>query len=260
MTTTVDLFTDGHVHTSLCHHATGTMEAYVRAAVEKGLQRLVFLEHLEVGINYFENTWLNEVDFALYFKEGKRLKEMYAGVIDIGMGVEVGYNPQALVGVAGFLGKYKWDRIGLSYHYFADNGRHINMLSRKKTNLDDFSRIGVAKVISSYFAGLISAVEQVPAQVLCHLDAVLRFHPDVCFDSNHEQQINLLLDMVARKNMALEINTSGFDYRGTPYPQAWIVQKAIEKNIALCLGSDAHHPKDVGRYFERIPDFFKALQ
>jgi len=255
MTSSIDLYTDGHVHTSLCHHATGTMEEYVRAAIEKGLHRIVFLEHLETRVHYFETTWLNAVDFTYYFEEGKRLQDMYAGIIDIGTGVEVGYNPGAEADILVFLAKYSWDRIGLSYHYFEENGRHINMLSRKKANWDEFSRIGVSKVISGYFAGLISAVQRLPANVLCHLDAVLRFHPDLHLTGKHKEQICVLLDMVAQKGMALEINTSGFDYRGTPYPQAWIVQKAIEKKINLCLGSDAHQPRDVGRYFERIPGF-----
>jgi len=260
MTIFVDLNTDGHVHTSLCHHASGTMEEYVRAAIKKGLHRLVFLEHLEVGVHYFETTWLNSVDFRRYFDEGNRLKERYAGLIDIGLGVEVGYNPSAEAEILDFLAKYTWDRIGLSYHYFEENGRHINMLSRKKVNWDEFSRIGVSKVIGSYFDGLISAVHNIPAQVLCHLDAVLRFHPDLYFDDRHKDQIAVLLDAVGHKAMALEINTSGYVHRGSPYPQAWIVEKAVEKGIHLSLGSDAHRPEDVGRYFDRIPDFMKALR
>ena len=45
----IDLRTDGHVHTSLCNHASGTMEEYVKAAIGKGLEAIVFLEHLETG-------------------------------------------------------------------------------------------------------------------------------------------------------------------------------------------------------------------
>ena len=37
---------DYHVHTSLCNHATGTMEQYVRAGVDKGLTTIGFLDHL----------------------------------------------------------------------------------------------------------------------------------------------------------------------------------------------------------------------
>ena len=118
----IDTSTDGHIHTRLCHHASGEMEEYVQAAVERGLKKLVFLEHLEVGINYFEATWLTEDDFKIYFQEGKRLQEKYHDSIAIGLGVEVGYNPKRVKDIISFLDQYKWDRIGVSYHYFEIGG------------------------------------------------------------------------------------------------------------------------------------------
>ena len=71
----IDTSIDGHVHTRLCHHASGEMEEYVQTAIDRGLKKLVFLEHLEIGINYFESTWLTDDDFKIYFAEGKRLQE-----------------------------------------------------------------------------------------------------------------------------------------------------------------------------------------
>ena len=43
------------------------MEQYVQSAIGKGLRHMVFLEHLEEGINYPERTWLTEEDFGLLF-------------------------------------------------------------------------------------------------------------------------------------------------------------------------------------------------
>lgn len=255
----IDLYTDGHVHTTLCHHATGTMEEYVAAALGKGLKRLIFLEHLEKGVEYFESTWLNEVDFEYYFSEGKRLKQLYDGKIEVCIGVEVGYNPGEVDTILAFLARYSWDCVGLSYHFIEDNGRHINLLSRKQANWDEISRIGVSNVLGRYFEGLISAVQQIPAHLLCHLDAALRFHPDVYLNKKHQEQIFLLLDLIEQQKMVLEINTSGFAHRGTPYPQEWIVKKAIEKNLSFRLGSDAHHPSDVGQYFSRVPEYLNSI-
>lgn len=252
----IDQLTDGHVHTRLCHHASGSMEDYVRAAIAKGLKRLVFLEHLEMGIDYFEATWLSTDDFAVYHDEGRRLQERYSDTIEVGLGVEVGYNPQEVDALARFIERYCWDRVGLSYHFMRENNRHINMLSRKQVNLDAFSKIGVASIVRRYFDGLIEAVQILPVQVLCHLDAVLRFHPDLQFTDENRDQILTLLEILSRKKISLEVNTSGFVHRGEPYPQKWILHKALEKGIQLCLGSDAHHPKDVGRYFNRFPEWF----
>ncbi len=85
---------DIHIHTRFCGHATGEMEEYVQAAIQKKLKKIIFLEHMEEGIRYFQGkTWLSEDDFDAYFAEGQRLRSTYAAEIEIGLGVECGYNP-----------------------------------------------------------------------------------------------------------------------------------------------------------------------
>lgn len=248
----IDTSIDGHVHTRLCRHAGGEMEEYVRAAIEQGLKKLIFLEHLEMGINYFESTWLTKDDFEIYFQEGKRLQEKYQGSIVIGLGVEVGYNPKRANELIGFLNQYKWDRIGVSYHFLEIDGEHFNVVSSKQSNMDAFSRFGVDKAMVLYFEHLKEAAEALPGNVLCHLDAVLRYHPDVLFTNKHFEMVQDIFKVMALKNMALEVNTSGFRLRNEPYPAPFLLKEAKEYGIPLVAGSDAHRPRDVGRYFDRL--------
>ena len=244
----IDLKTDGHVHTSLCHHASGSMEDYVLAAIDRGLERLLFLEHLEVGIDYFECTWLTQHDFDRYFTEGQRLQAKYGERLVIGLGVEVGYNPDRSEEILERLAERHWDRIAVSYHFMRIDNQHYNLVSRKLRNLEAFGKSGVSRVISTYFDTVLEAVETVPAEVVCHLDAVLRYHPDLHLEQNHYRQIDSILTAMAARDMALEVNTSGFRLRGEPFPTWNIVQQAIEMNIPLVAGSDAHRPEDVGRF------------
>jgi histidinol-phosphatase (PHP family) len=58
--------------------------------------------------------------------------------------------------------------------------------------------------------------------------------------------------------MALEINTSGFDLNGFPFPPVGIIKRADELGIALIPGSDAHQPSDVGRYFKQLPELLDS--
>ncbi len=210
--TNFDLKTDGHVHSRLCHHAVGEMEDYVLAACDKGLERLIFLEHFETGIRYFETTWLTPADFEVYFATGRALQRKYQGRIDIGLGVEVGYNPDGVEETSAFLRQYQWDRIGLSYHFMGHGDRHLNMLSRKPENMAEFSRLGVESVIRAYLQTLLEALGQLPVTVLCHLDAALRHHPQINFNHGHQQQMVAILEELAARGIALEINTSGFDH------------------------------------------------
>lgn len=250
----IDLKTDGHVHSRLCHHAVGEMEDYVLAARDKGLERLVFLEHFETGIRYFETSWLTPADFELYFATGRALQQKYQGQIDIGLGVEIGYNPEGIEETHAFLGQYQWDRVGLSYHFMGHDDRHLNMLSRKQENMLEFTKLGVPGITHDYLEGLRLALGQLPVTVLCHLDAALRHHPEIAFDQGHQGQMVAILVELATRGIALEINTSGFDHpRRQPYPPPWLARQAVAMGVKLVAGSDAHRPQDVGRYFERLP-------
>ncbi|MCK4838012.1 MAG: histidinol-phosphatase [Desulfobulbaceae bacterium] len=251
----IDLKIDGHVHTSMCHHASGSMEDYVLAAIDRGLERLFFLEHLEVGINYFECTWLSRQDFDNYFQEGLRLREKYGDRLFVGLGVEVGYNPERSQEILERLAERTWDRVAVSYHFMRVGDQHYNLVSRKSHNLEALGRLGVAKVVAAYFDTVLEAVQTVPAEVVCHLDAVLRYHPDIHFEQSHYRQIELILAAMAERGMALEVNASGCRMRGEPFPARDIVREAVLRKIPLAAGSDAHRPEDVGR-FELLAETF----
>lgn len=256
----IDTKTDGHVHTRLCHHARGEMEDYVRAALARGLKKLIFLEHLETEINYFESTWLKDRDFAYYFQEGKRLQDKYKGRLEIGLGVEAGYNPDHRDAILKRLAAHEWDRIGISYHFMKHKDCHLNLLSRKQANITALAGLGVNRVLTSYFSVLKEAVENLPGDTLCHFDAALRHLPDVQLTAEHHHLIDELLDSVARKGLAVEVNTSGYPLRGMPYPAPALIKKTIERGIPLVAGSDAHKPEDVGRFFDQLAELVEQLK
>lgn len=259
----IDLHFDGHMHTRWCHHAIGTMEEYVLSAIEKGLERIVFLEHMEAaGVKYFETTWLTEQDFDDYFEEGKRLQDRYGDQLTIGLGVEVGYSAAHQQELRDRLQRRTWDQVGISYHFMPVPGRafDLNLVSRKEQNILAIAETGCESVLTSYFDILIQAVRVLPGTILCHLDAALRFQPGLQLTQGHWQQIGELLDTVKEQGMALEINTSGFAIRGTPFPAPAIIQMAINREIPLLAGSDAHRPEDVGRYFEQLPEMLDQFQ
>ncbi len=260
MTSLIDTSFDGHVHTKLCHHAVGEMEEYVQQAIRRGLRTLCFMEHLETEIAYQPPCWLEDEDFAVYFDEGHRLKHRYHGQIEIRLGVEMGFNPLAPEAIEQRLARFPIERVGLSCHFHLHDGNHLNLLSRRKQSLDRLAALGAETVITTYLETLIQAVNRMPCDVLCHLDAVLRHLPGISFNNSHRQQVIRLLDAIKARGVALEINTSGFDYRGSPFPAAWIITEALQRDIPLQAGSDAHQPPDVGRYFAQLPDYLESLR
>jgi len=255
------LHTDGHIHTKYCHHAKGEMEEYVLCAISKGLKEIVFLEHMEAGVLYFEPTWLTDTDFDTYFSIGHLLQKKYRDTIRISLGVEVGYSLSHKEELLKRLAKRKWDRIGVSYHFMpgAPGEQHLNLLSRKEKSIKAIAAIGCKQTLKNYFSALTEAVQVLPGTVLCHLDAALRFQPSITINDDHKGQIKILLEAVKKKGMALEINTSGFTIRGTPFPASFILKEAMELGIPLVTGSDAHRPEDVARDFNLLPAYMQSI-
>jgi len=227
----------------------------VQASVKRGLRKIVFLEHMEEGILPLSGrTWLSEEDFEKYFTEGLRLQSKYAGVINIGLGVECGYNHEYYDMLIARLGKRCWDQIGISCHFLKIPGlaNHLNMFSRRKENIQLALQVGSETILSRYFAALGEAISHLPGTMLCHLDGALRYVPGALLTESHYRQIDSLLQTVKRRKMALEINSSGFAIRQEQFPNRRILSMATAYDIPLVFGSDAHKPGDVGRYFDRL--------
>jgi len=261
--TTADILfptaTDSHVHTRLCCHATGEMEEYVTAAIGRGLDGLIFLEHMEEGIDNDERTWLTEQDFDSYFTEGKRLQGKYKKELQIGLGVECGYNPEHQQAIVSRLGSRDWDDVGVSCHFIDSPGGHINLFSRKEQNLEKARKAGPKQLLDTYFDTLLEAVVTLPGSKLCHLDGALRFLPTTRLTDSHLEKINRLLLAVKKKGMSLEVNSSGFDIRGEQFPSHAILEMAISLQIPLTAGSDAHKPEQVGRHFEQMKKLVSTI-
>lgn len=237
------------------------MEEYVLSAMKLGLAELFFLEHMELGIQTHRKTWLTEQDFDYYWSEGRRLQKLYGDRIRIGLGVELGYNSYKVEELINLVSLRPWDRIGISCHFLQlqEGEPHLNLLSRHKENIERAIRFGAETILTRYFKELTDAVNLLPGHILCHLDAPLRYVDNLTLTQAHYTQIEHLLAAVKKKNMALEINTSGYAIRGEPFPTKKILAMAIDQDISLVASSDAHHPDDVGRYFSRLPELLSSI-
>jgi histidinol-phosphatase (PHP family) len=231
------------------------MWEYVEVAIRKGLKKIIFLEHMEEGIRHSQGkTWLTADDFDAYFAEGQRLQAEYDGKIVIGLGVECGYNPDCRDILLTRLGERRWDQIGISCHFLKIDGMadHLNMFSSKESNIVLARQVGAETILDRYFSTLTEAVHSLPGTMLCHLDAALRYLPEISFTESHYASIDTLLQAVSAHGMAIEINSSGFAIRREQFPNRRILTMAQSYNIPFIFGSDAHKPEDVGRYFDLI--------
>ncbi len=245
---------DCHVHTFRCNHAVGTMEECVEAAVSADLEEIGFLEHIEVGIDYPRRTWLTPELLDEYYEEGLALREKHERRIRVRLGVEVGFNPEAVEGTRDLIGRHPWDRVGLSYHFIHSDliGRHVNLCScRDPLNARGVEAIGLRETTRRYFQTLAEGIALLRPSMVCHVDVLERNYPSFQEDPEIWALIEKVLCETRQAGAALEINTGGYTYRGSFYPSPAILGRAFELGIPFVFSSDAHAPAEVGRCFDR---------
>ena len=257
----INPLSDGHIHTAYCHHAVGEMEDYVISAIEKGLEEIFFLEHMEEGIQAERITWLSEEDFDRYFIDGLRLRKKYGDRITIGLGVEVGFNPTHVESLLARIHNRPWDRIGVSLHFlrYQQSKPHLNLVSKRDPHLSRLNITEAAAIEREYYRQLREAVDLLPGKVVCHIDGVLRYYPQRHKLEPPWDLIDILLDAIAEKGVALEVNTSGHAIRNEVFPGKTILQKALARKIPLVAGSDAHKPDDIGYGFDNLNSYLENL-
>lgn len=250
---------DFHIHTKYCNHAVGEMSEYVESAIARGLDAMGFLEHYEVGINYYKKNWLTYDELSIYYEQGLKLREQFGAQIKIYLGVELGINLTQIEALKKGLEKHPWDHVGLSFHYLQFEPYNINVCSGSANNLKQMANYGLQKAVQVYFDTLQAGIQAIEADFLCHFDVLWRNYPDIEVTPEIEKRIEGILELVRRKKMALEINTSGFLHRGQQYPATWILVRAHQLGIPFVVGSDSHAPDQIARYFDKVEPLIESL-
>ena len=242
---------DYHVHTRLCNHAHGTMEQYVRCAIEKGVAELCFLDHLTLNEQGCDLS-MGPEDVPLYVYAVRRLQERYRDRIDVKLGMEVDFTPDRMAEAVRILDRFSFDMIGGSIHFVDDR----NIVS-SKTNGS-----GISPDDAEFFDQYLSLIETMADyscfDVICHLDVVKKFgiQPPVDFF----EKMDAILEKIKYKDLVIEVNTSGLSHPARAiYPELVILKRCFEKNIPVTFGSDAHRPEQVGRHFGKAAEILRNI-
>ena len=228
---------DYHMHTPLCKHATGPMEAYVERAIELGLREVGFSDHNPLPNGRGANVRMSEGELEYYVARVLDLRFQYRGQIDVMLGLELDFVEGREDYLAKQIASYPWDYILGSVHY-----------------LDHDCRIGAWSRAAQYprYAELIGKMARSGlCDIVGHLDVIKRsgFPP-----TNH---ISEALKAIAQADIAIEINTSGYRHpeladAPQPYPALPFIEEAIALGIPLTVNSDAHAPEQVGMKFAEM--------
>lgn len=244
-----------HTHLSLCGHAIGMSEDYVKIAIENGYEILGMSDHGPIKPDFmteeeFKYNWLErqmnyDKFINVYLPDCLKTKEKYKNYINFYIGVEIEY-------MYPFHSYYeelreKLDYMNLGVHFFYHNGKITN-------SFDDVTYDNVY----SYALNAKKAMETGLFNIIVHPDVYMYHYKSLdgtrTFDSECEKTARLIIESAIKNNVYLEINVGGlfkvtsnnevmgeFAY---PRDEFWKIVSEY-KEAKVVIGVDAHEPQQL---------------
>ena len=224
-----------HTHTARCGHATGEDEEYVKKAIELGIERLGFSDHIflpdEIGQPGVRCS-INELDN--YIASINHLRGKYEDFVDISIGFEAEYNPQ-------LLDLYRW-LLKEKVQYLI-MGQHCYLCDNKF--LWYGVRDGDISNVQLYVDHVLKGLETGLFKYLAHPDLFLLSYGE--WNEELERESRRLLEGCEKLNIPLEVNVCGMRRRhynevNYSYPNINFFKLASQYNLKFVIGIDAHDP------------------
>jgi len=247
------MFSDYHIHTFLCRHAKGKPEEYLSAAEEHGLSEMGFSDHCPWPSGYDEQFRMSADQYSQYRKIVQDLKNS-SKKVKVRYGIEIDWAPGKMDELSGNIRNEDFDYIIGSVHHI-DGFAFDNPDFASKWKEQDF----VDRIWDRYAENLLEFVEAGGFDIIGHPDLPKKFG---YFPSSYKgflEKMDQMLAEAGKKNMALEVNTSGLRKPvGEIYPSPEFLKLARSHRVMITFGSDAHAPSEIAYRFDFASDFVKS--
>jgi histidinol-phosphatase (PHP family) len=247
---------DLHTHHDRCGHARGSIQEYIETAIDKGLSVIGISDHTPY-FSYeedhpFPHITMPKSEFPLYVVEVLKLKQSYAGKIDVLLGIEADFFPEEVNNYRPYFDRYPFDYIIGSVHHVEG----VSIFNKKRW--EGLSNKEKIRTKETYYSLIEQSAKSGMFQILGHIDAMKGFYPE--FSSIQSKAVEQTLKVIGECNIAIEINTSGkTKYVGGWYPADDILELALHHGVKVTFGSDAHDPDRVGDEFELVQTRLKEI-
>lgn len=244
---------DYHTHTPLCRHADGEPEAYVDAAIAAGVTEYGVADHAPCAPEPFDDWRMLSAELPEYFAWIERARAHAGGRLAIRAGLECDWLPGCEAWIEDLTGRHAWDYLIGSVHYLGgwdfDNPKWVPMGRWNEYDID--------QVWGDYWKAYADMARSGLFDILAHADLVKKFGhvPAGDLDRFYEPAI----DEIAAAGCTIEINTAGWHKPcAEQYPHSRFLELARSAGVPLVISSDAHHPREVGRDFDKAIALAKA--
>lgn len=242
---------DFHVHTDNSYDGNHSATFICEKAEFNNLRAIAFTDHCEV--DRCVNDYSHEKAVFQTFFEIAKVKSAFRGRFLVLNGIELGQPNYAPEIAERILNSQKFDVVLGSIHnlrngfdpYYADS----------------FTEEDVHKFLKEYFFEMKDMCEWGNFDVLAHLTYPLRYifaKSGISVDLNgYKTEIDEILRLIAKKDIALEINSAGLRQKlNKLQPETDMVKRFKELGGKfVSVGSDAHYASDLAK---GIPEAYKS--
>ena len=245
---------DLHSHTTRCCHAVGTMEAYVERALALGLGEFGISDHSHWMLHDKEQRYAMRADEQDdYVADVRRLQERYnrdgERPFRVRLGMEMDFIPSRLDVARDTARRYEWDYLIGSVH-------NVGFEKLQEPSMYDLWHI--EDVCELYFHTLGMMIRERFCDIVAHLDLPKKMGRMPA--GGMLRYVEPLIPLLRANDIAVEINTSGLDSAAQALmPGQEIIEALAASGVPLTLGSDAHAPGQVARYFPEVIRMLKTL-
>ena len=289
---------DCHLHTCFSGDSETPVRAQLDRAISLGMQAVCITDHHDWDapdeLGRKSDRFL--LDFPNYLPALREIREEYRGKIDMGIGVELGLQLHAredtenvmrlygdafdfIIGSIHFVDHYdvyypQWfamdaldamDAMDVSESRSDERPDPAPRRIPTREEAEAVTREKEAARYRHFFEVTLKRLESYDCfDSLGHLDFVVRYGPNRnrFYDfKTYGDIISAILEVLIRKDKALEVNTGGFKYGlGHPNPCEDVLKRYRELGgRLLTVGSDAHVPGFIGYEFDRTAELLKEI-
>lgn len=232
------MLTNYHTHCFRCQHAEGTVEDYVREAIDKGFDILGMSDHVPYP-HYDYGLRMQMAEIWDYIYEVEDARKKYGKQLQILLGFESEYLCSQRKYYEELLEDYQVEYLVLGQHFFDYGGKFQSSFFLKETGDCVRYAKSVAEALSTGYYSLLA-------------------HPDIVgvnrlrWDRNMDEMTDIIIEAAVQYDIPLEINANGIR-RGLytdndlgvhyMYPHFKFWEKAAEAKVPTVISSDCHSPR-----------------
>ena len=240
-----------HSHCTFCD-GQNLPEDFVKAAIANRFRAYGFSSHSPLP---FKTCWnMSKIDMPDYLAEIKRLKNKYAGEIELYPGLEIDYLGTTYNATIPYFQSLPLDYSISSIHFLPLNHTLLkeNMVCIDgpyrdfETGLNSSFGGDIRRITEFFFESSMQMVEIGGFDIVGHIDKIYMNgikHPGFDIQADWYQKPFLqLLDFIAEKGTIVEINCKNYVRTGQTFPHNTSYKELSKRHIPVMVNSDCHQP------------------